>query len=142
MCSLCLPEGWVRSIADLSHMPAQVLCNAVDRSLSWLEGHLPVEAAREKFPLVNTGIELADTYGRPLVVKVDSGLDGAVDRGSKLLEVNWCLVHGQSWGICSPFSAELRSFLFNYASLYMNSGRSRREFPKIPSEFPYCHQHM
>ncbi|KAF4710147.1 Histone deacetylase complex subunit sap18, partial [Perkinsus olseni] len=67
-------------------MPAQVLSNAVDRSISWLGGYLPVEAAREKFPLVNTGINLADTYGRPLVVKVDSKLDGAVDRGSKLLE--------------------------------------------------------
>ncbi|KAF4663955.1 Histone deacetylase complex subunit sap18 [Perkinsus chesapeaki] len=67
-------------------MPVQVLSNAVDTSITWLGAYLPVEAAREKFPLVNTGIELADTYGRPLVVKVDSKLDGAVDRGSKILE--------------------------------------------------------
>ncbi|KAF4745926.1 Histone deacetylase complex subunit sap18 [Perkinsus olseni] len=59
-----------------------MLSSAVNTSVSWCQAHLPVEVAREKIPLVDTSLRLADAYGMPIVVKIDSAIDGVVYKGN------------------------------------------------------------
>ncbi|KAF4759233.1 Histone deacetylase complex subunit sap18 [Perkinsus olseni] len=59
-----------------------MLSSAVNTSVSWCQAHLPVEVAREKIPLVDTSLRLADAYGMPVVVKIDSAIDGVVNKGN------------------------------------------------------------
>ncbi|KAF4675311.1 Histone deacetylase complex subunit sap18 [Perkinsus chesapeaki] len=66
-------------------MPYNMLTSAINTSASWCDAHLPVEAAREKIPFLDAGLRLADTYGMPVVVKIDSAIDGALDQGNTMI---------------------------------------------------------
>ncbi|EER09972.1 hypothetical protein Pmar_PMAR018617 [Perkinsus marinus ATCC 50983] len=59
-----------------------MLSSVVNTSISWCQANLPVQAARERIPLVNTSLRVADAYGMPVVVKVDSIIDGIIDKGN------------------------------------------------------------
>lgn len=65
-----------------------MLSSVVNTSVSWCQANLPVEAARERIPLVDTSLRLADAYGMPVVVKVDSIIDAVIDKGNSYAVVS------------------------------------------------------